>query len=329
MKKKLESDIAELESAVESANEAVLKSQRTIKQYQAQLKELQGALEAETLAHEETKDARLQVGKNLTPIILTNVKHKLCFGIYKSKGICTCQVGSEIEEMYICMQKISLMSSVKIMLCSQVERRANALANELDESRTLLEQTDRARREAEKELAEGHESILELEAQADSLSSNRRKLEAELQTLHSDLEEILREARASEEKAQRTMLDAARLSDELRAEQEHAQLMEKERKSMELMLKDLQIRVNEAEANALKAGKKTIAKLEERIRQIEAELDTEQRRHGDAQKNLRKGERQIRELTFQADEDRKNHERMQDLVDKLQQKIRSFQRQVS
>lgn len=51
MKKKLESDIAELESAVEAANEAVLKSQRTIRNYQAQLKEIQGALEAETLAH--------------------------------------------------------------------------------------------------------------------------------------------------------------------------------------------------------------------------------------------------------------------------------------
>jgi len=124
------------------------------------------------------------------------------------------------------------------------------------------------------------------------------------------------------------MMDAARLSDELRAEQEHAQLVEKERKSMELMMKDLQARVNEAEANALKAGKKTIAKLEERIRLIEQELDGEQRRHADAQKNLKKGERQIRELTFAAEEDRKNHERMQDLIDKMQHKIRSFQRQI-
>jgi peptidoglycan hydrolase CwlO-like protein len=138
----------------------------------------------------------------------------------------------------------------------------------------------------------------------------------------------VREARASEEKAQRAMLDAARLSDELRAEQEHAQIMEKERKSMEVAMKDLQARVNEAEANALKWGKKTIAKLEERIRVMEQELDSEQRKHGDALKNLRKGERRIKELLFQAEEDQKNHARMQDLVDKLQQKIRSFQRQI-
>jgi myosin heavy chain 6/7 len=69
----------------------------------------------------------------------------------------------------------------------QAERRANALANELDESRTLLEAADRARRGAEQELSEGHEQINDLSAQADSLSSNKRKLEAELQTLHVSL----------------------------------------------------------------------------------------------------------------------------------------------
>jgi len=124
------------------------------------------------------------------------------------------------------------------------------------------------------------------------------------------------------------MVDAARLADELRAEQEHAQNVEKDRKSMEIQLKDLQARLNEAEANALKGGKKTIAKLEERARIIELELDGEQRRHAEAQKNLRKNERRIKELTFTAEEDRKNHERMQDLVDKLQQKIKSYKRQI-
>lgn len=48
-----------------------------------------------------------------------------------------------------------------------------------------------------------------------------------------------------------------------------------------------------------------------RIRELESELDAENRRMQDAQKNLRKSERRIKELTYQQDEDRKNHERMQ------------------
>jgi predicted nucleic acid-binding Zn-ribbon protein len=88
------------------------------------------------------------------------------------------------------------------------------------------------------------------------------------------------------------------------------------------------VRLDEAESNALKGGKKAIQKLEQRVRELENELDGEQRRHADAQKNLRKSERRIKELSFQGEEDRKNHERMQDLVDKLQQKIKTYKRQI-
>ncbi|BES95426.1 Myosin heavy chain [Nesidiocoris tenuis] len=208
------------------------------------------------------------------------------------------------------------------------ERRANALGNELEESRTLLEQADRGRRQAEQELGDAHEQINELAAQATSASAAKRKLEGELQTLHADLDELLNEAKNSEEKAKKAMVDAARLADELRAEQDHAQTQEKLRKALETQIKELQVRLDEAENNALKGGKKAIAKLEQRVRELENELDGEQRRHADAQKNLRKSERRIKELSFQSDEDRKNHERMQDLVDKLQQKIKTYKRQI-
>ncbi|XP_040163701.1 myosin heavy chain, muscle isoform X8 [Anopheles arabiensis] len=208
------------------------------------------------------------------------------------------------------------------------ERRANALQNELEESRTLLEQADRGRRQAEQELSDAHEQLNEVSAQNASIAAAKRKLESELQTLHSDLDELLNEAKNSEEKAKKAMVDAARLADELRAEQDHAQTQEKLRKALEQQIKELQVRLDEAESNALKGGKKAIQKLEQRVRELESELDSEQRRHADAQKNLRKSERRIKELTFQSEEDRKNHERMQDLVDKLQQKIKTYKRQI-
>lgn len=117
--------------------------------------------------------------------------------------------------------------------------------------------------------------------------------------MQSDLDELLNEAKNSEEKAKKAMVDAARLADELRAEQDHAQTQEKLRKALETQIKDLQVRLDEAEANALKGGKKAIQKLEQRVRELENELDGEQRRHADAQKNLRKAERRIKELSFQ------------------------------
>merc|ERR1712202_17544 len=79
---------------------------------------------------------------------------------------------------------------------------------------------------------------------------------------------------------------------------------------------------------ALKGGKKAMMKMDSRVRELESELDAENRRFADAQKNLRKSERRIKELTYTADEDRKNHERMQALVDQLQSKIKSYKKQI-
>merc|ERR1719436_60276 len=114
------------------------------------------------------------------------------------------------------------------------------------------------------------------------------------------------------------LVDAARLADELRGEQEAAQCLEKNRRLGDAQIKDIQGRLDESETNALKGGKKAMNKLDTRIRELESELEAENRRMADAQKNLRKSERRIKELAFAADEDRKNHERMQSLVDQLQ-----------
>merc|ERR1712186_293645 len=143
-----------------------------------------------------------------------------------------------------------------------------------------------------------------------------------------DMDEMASEAQLSDEKAKKAMVDAARLADELRGEQEMAQAYEKDRKLYECQLKDMQQRLDEAETNALKGGKKAMNKMETRIRELESEMDAETRRYADANKNLRRSERRIKELAFAGDEDRKNHERMQGLIDSLQGKIKSYKKQI-
>merc|ERR1711863_223138 len=208
------------------------------------------------------------------------------------------------------------------------ERRANSAQNALEEARTLLEQADRSRRMTEQELSDTNEQLSDLTCTNQAIAGAKRKLESEMQTLHGDLDEMAGEAHLSEEKAKKAMVDAARLADELRREQELAQCFEKDRKLFECQVKDMQSRLDEAETNALKGGKKAMNKMETRIRELESEVDAEARRLADAQKNLRKSERRIKELTYASDEDRKNHERMQSLIDQLQGKIKSYKKQL-
>merc|ERR1711971_501353 len=186
------------------------------------------------------------------------------------------------------------------------DRRAAAVANGLEEARALLETADRQRRAAEQELADTNETLADMTNVNKSITASKRKLDGELGQLNSDLDEMTNEARLSEDKAARAMVDAARLADELRCEQELAMNLEKDKKLLEAQCKDAATRADEAEVNALKGGRKAMIKMETRIRELESELDAETRRFGDVTKNLRKSERSIKELSFAGDEDRKN-----------------------
>merc|ERR1712025_1391134 len=208
------------------------------------------------------------------------------------------------------------------------DRKAAAMQNCLEESRALLETADRQRRSAEQELADTNETLADLGNVNQSIAAAKRKLESEFNQLGADLDEMTNEARLSEEKAARAMVDAARLADELRCEQDVAMNLEKDKKLLEAQRKDAGARADEAEVNALKGGRKAMIKMETRIRELESELDAESRRNGDICKNLRKAERSIKELTFAGDEDKKNHERMQALIDQLQGKVKSYKKQI-
>merc|ERR1711922_83431 len=115
-------------------------------------------------------------------------------------------------------------------------RKAGAMQNALEESRTLLEQADRSRRCLEQELCDSNETLADLTNTNQALAAAKRKLENEFGALNGDLDEMCNEAKLSEEKAARAMIDAARLADELRAEQEMAMAIEKDRRLLEAQL---------------------------------------------------------------------------------------------
>merc|ERR1719481_2462797 len=162
------------------------------------------------------------------------------------------------------------------------DRKCNANQNALEEARTLLEQSDRNRRMIEQELADTNETLSDQTCQNQAIVGAKSKCEQEMNNLGHDLDEMTSEAQMSEEKAQRAMVDAARLADELRAEQETAMMLERDKKLLEAQVKDAQNRLDEAEQNALKGGKKALAKMETRIRELESEFDAENRRFADA-----------------------------------------------
>uniref|UniRef100_A0A674GA65 Myosin-1B-like n=1 Tax=Taeniopygia guttata TaxID=59729 RepID=A0A674GA65_TAEGU len=210
---------------------------------------------------------------------------------------------------------------------AMVERRANLLQAEVEELRAALEQTERSRKLAEQELLDASERVQLLHTQNTSLINTKKKLETDISQIQSEMEDTIQEARNAEEKAKKAITDAAMMAEELKKEQDTSAHLERMKKNLDQTVKDLQHRLEEAEQLALKGGKKQIQKLEARVRELEGEVDAEQKRSAEAVKGVRKYERRVKELTYQSEEDRKNILRLQDLVDKLQTKVKSYKRQ--
>uniref|UniRef100_A0A8C2W5S9 Myosin heavy chain 1 n=1 Tax=Chinchilla lanigera TaxID=34839 RepID=A0A8C2W5S9_CHILA len=210
---------------------------------------------------------------------------------------------------------------------AMVERRANLLQAEIEELRATLEQTERSRKIAEQELLDASERVQLLHTQNTSLINTKKKLETDISQIQGEMEDIVQEARNAEEKAKKAITDAAMMAEELKKEQDTSAHLERMKKNLEQTVKDLQHRLDEAEQLALKGGKKQIQKLEARVRELEGEVESEQKRNVEAVKGLRKHERRVKELTYQTEEDRKNILRLQDLVDKLQAKVKAYKRQ--
>ncbi|XP_042689219.1 myosin heavy chain, skeletal muscle, adult isoform X2 [Centrocercus urophasianus] len=210
---------------------------------------------------------------------------------------------------------------------AMVERRANLLQAEVEELRGALEQTERSRKVAEQELLDATERVQLLHTQNTSLINTKKKLETDIVQIQSEMEDTIQEARNAEEKAKKAITDAAMMAEELKKEQDTSAHLERMKKNMDQTVKDLQLRLDEAEQLALKGGKKQLQKLEARVRELEGEVDSEQKRSAEAVKGVRKYERRVKELTYQTEEDRKNILRLQDLVDKLQMKVKSYKRQ--
>ncbi|XP_078426875.1 myosin-4-like [Cetorhinus maximus] len=207
------------------------------------------------------------------------------------------------------------------------ERRSGLQQAEIEELRAALEQTERARKLAEQELIDASERVQLLHSQNTNLINTKKKLETDMSHLQSEVEDAIQEARNADEKAKKSITDAAMMAEELKKEQDTSAHLERMKKNLDQTVKDLQHRLDEAEQLALKGGKKQIQKLEARVHELENEFEAEQKRSAEAIKGARKYERRVKELTYQSEEDRKNLLRLQDLVDKLQLKVKAYKRQ--
>merc|ERR1712036_64369 len=208
------------------------------------------------------------------------------------------------------------------------ERKAAALSGELEESKALMDSSERAKRQLEMEIADGRNAVNNMQVINGRDMTAKRGLEGAIHTIQAEVDAMLGAAKNAEEKSKKAMVDAARLADELRAEQDHASTQASSKQSLNNQFGQLEARLADAENAAARGGKAAMAKLENKVHELEAELAGTQARTGESAKAYQRAERKCKELAFTAGEDKKNQDRMTDLASKLQSKIKTYKQQI-
>merc|ERR1712203_785957 len=194
---------------------------------------------------------------------------------------------------------------VKAQITEQVgisERKAASLSGEVEESKALLDGADRAQRQLQGDIADARSAVNNMQTINARDMTAKRQLESSIHTLQAEVDGMLVAAKNAEEKAKKAMVDAARLADELRAEQDHVTSLSSAKNSLNNQFGELETRLADAEGAALKGGK--------------------------AAKAYQRAERKAKELNFAQGEDKKNQDRMSELASKLQMKIKTYKQQI-
>merc|ERR1712095_27153 len=152
------------------------------------------------------------------------------------------------------------------------ERKAAALSGEVEESKALLDGANRSIRQLQNDIADSRSAVNNMQTINARDMTGKRQLESSIHTLQAEVDGMLVAAKNGEEKAKKAMVDAARLADELRAEQEHVGTLGTGKNSLSNALGELEGRLSDAENVALKSGKSAMAKLRVRSASLRLSL---------------------------------------------------------
>merc|ERR1719427_1952889 len=142
------------------------------------------------------------------------------------------------------------------------DRKAAALSGEVEESRALLDGAGRAQHQLQGDIADARAAVNNMQTINGRDMTAKRQLESSIHTLQAQVDGMLVAAKNAEEKSKKAMVDAARLADELRAEQDHATSLAASKNSLTNQFGELEGRLSDAENAAMKGGKAAMAKLE-------------------------------------------------------------------
>merc|ERR1719422_1114493 len=165
----------------------------------------------------------------------------------------------------------------------------------------------------ETKFAAVNKQVAELTNANQGLTQFKTKVEKDLAAVTRDYNDIARDLKLADDRANKASADAGHFESLLREEQTKLVKIDNAKKSLENEVRSLSVRIEE---------------IETRITELEEMINVEKKSHSVTMTELQTKTRQIKELVLQSEEDRKNIIILQESLDKLNEKIKMYKRQL-
>jgi len=173
-----------------------------------------------------------------------------------------------------------------------------------------------------------NKQVTDLTAANNNFGQYKIKIEKDLAAVTRDYQDIAKELKLADDRANKAGADAGHFESLLREEQTKVVKIDTAKKALEKEVRSLSVRIEEIETNSVATSKRTIQKMEIRIQELEVMINEEKKSHSSTMSELHMKTRSIKELILQSEEDRKNIIILQESLDKLNEKIKMYKRQL-
>merc|ERR1712213_29217 len=185
-------------------------------------------------------------------------------------------------------------------------KRLTVIENELKTVTNNYNNSVKVVKDYESKIAVLSKQVAELTSTNTNLSQFKVKVEKDLAAVTRDYNDIARELKLADDRANKAAADAGHFESLLREEQTKLMKIDNAKKALENEVRSLSVKIEEIETNSVATSKRTIQKMEIRITELEEMINVEKKSHSVTMAELQTKTRQIKELVLQSEEDRKN-----------------------
>ncbi|XP_061701685.1 myosin-11-like [Syngnathoides biaculeatus] len=210
----------------------------------------------------------------------------------------------------------------------EAERKSKVMEADLLQLNEMLAAAERARKQKEAERDELAEELASNSSGKTMLSDEKRRLDAKISHLEEELEEEQTKMMNLNERLRKSQQQVEQLSAELTTERASSQAKEAARQQLDKQNRELKAHVQEMEGQGRSKLKSSVGALENKLREMEEQVEVENRERQAAAKNLRQKEKKLKDLSIQMEDERKQAQQYKDQAEKSSIRVKQLKHQL-